>query len=173
MDNYLLFGHILKCKTVPTEQIHENIWKGANKRFKKVPWSKLEGRKLKMGMDRERWSKRIENEKKRRQNKIDKLKALGYEFEPPALKEIEDVPEKQLMAAPETAELNVATAKSAEESMGSPPKEPMTKDIKRKAKGPVLDAKAPSMDAIASKDPVKGMSDKVRRSKKSRKSTKQ
>ncbi|KAL8824091.1 MAG: hypothetical protein Q9170_008253, partial [Blastenia crenularia] len=46
MNNYLLFGHILKCKLVPKEQVHENLWKGANKRFKKVPWGKIEGRKL-------------------------------------------------------------------------------------------------------------------------------
>ncbi|KAK1596056.1 uncharacterized protein LY79DRAFT_482384, partial [Colletotrichum navitas] len=37
MDSYLLFGHILKVKTVPRDQLHEDVWKGANKRFKKIP----------------------------------------------------------------------------------------------------------------------------------------
>lgn len=34
MDNYLLFGHILKCSVIPKEQVHEELFKGANKRFK-------------------------------------------------------------------------------------------------------------------------------------------
>lgn len=34
MDNYLLFGHILKCSVIPKDQVHEELFKGANKRFK-------------------------------------------------------------------------------------------------------------------------------------------
>lgn len=34
MDNYLLFGHILKCSVIPKAQIHDELFKGANKRFK-------------------------------------------------------------------------------------------------------------------------------------------
>lgn len=94
MDNYLMFGHILKCKVVPKEQVHENLWKGANKRFKAVPWNKIEGRKLEMGMGREGWEKRIEGEKKRRSEKADKLKELGYEFDGGELKGVDVVPVK-------------------------------------------------------------------------------
>lgn len=94
MNNYLMFGHILKCKTVPKEQVHENLWKGANKRFKKVPWSKMEGRKLEMGMGEAGWEKRIEVEKQRRKGKEEKLKAIGYEFEAPPLKGVEGVKAK-------------------------------------------------------------------------------
>ncbi|KAI9873339.1 MAG: hypothetical protein M1830_000519, partial [Pleopsidium flavum] len=91
MNNYLMFGHILKCKTVPKEQVHEKLWKGANKRFKKVPWSKLEGRKLEMGMGEAGWEKRIEGEKQRRKAKEEKLKAIGYEFDAPTLKGVAEV----------------------------------------------------------------------------------
>lgn len=94
MDNYLMFGHILKCKVVPKEQVHENLWKGANKRFKAVPWNKIEGRKLEMGMGREGWEKRIEGEKKRRSEKADKLKEIGYEFGGGELKGVDAVPVK-------------------------------------------------------------------------------
>lgn len=95
MDNYLLFGHILKCKYVPPEQLHADLWKGANKRFKAVPWSKIEGRKLEMAMGREGWEKRIETEKKRREEKSEAMKELGYEFEGNKLKGVDEVPVRE------------------------------------------------------------------------------
>ena len=94
MNNYLMFGHILKCKVVPKEQVHESLWKGANKRFKAVPWNKIEGRKLEMGLGKEQWASRIENEKKRRASKNEKTKAIGYEFEAGDLKGVDQVPVK-------------------------------------------------------------------------------
>ncbi|KAL8711603.1 MAG: hypothetical protein Q9220_004013 [cf. Caloplaca sp. 1 TL-2023] len=82
MDTYLMFGHILKCKLVAPEQVHENLWKGANKRFKKVPWSKIEGRKLEVGASKAQWGKRVEREEKRRKGKEGKMKeVMGYVYE--------------------------------------------------------------------------------------------
>ncbi|KAI4223543.1 MAG: hypothetical protein LQ349_007412, partial [Xanthoria aureola] len=92
MDNYLMFGHILKCKVVPPGEVHENLWKGANKRFKKVPWSKIEGKKLERKVGREEWGKRVAGERKKREKKSAQLKSIGYEFEPPKLKGPEDIP---------------------------------------------------------------------------------
>lgn len=92
MDNYLMFGHILKCKVVAKEQVHEQLWKGANKRFKAVPWNKIEGRKFEMGLGREQWAGRIEEEKKRRASKNEKTKEIGYEFEAGDLKGVDEVP---------------------------------------------------------------------------------
>ena len=94
MDNYLMFGHILKCKLVAPDQVHEQLWKGANKRFKAVPWNKIEGRKLELGMGRDAWARRIEEEKKRRSEKADKLREIGYEFEAGELKGVDAVPVK-------------------------------------------------------------------------------
>jgi len=96
MDNYLLFKHILKVKIVPDEQVPENLFKGANKRFKKVPWNKIEGRKLEQGASEEVWEKRIEKEDTRRTQKAEKLKALGYEFEAPKIKSAKGVGKKPL-----------------------------------------------------------------------------
>lgn len=110
MDNYLLFGHILKCKVVPAEQIHEGLWEGANKRFKKVPWNKMEGRKLEMGMTEAGWDKRAEKEKKRREKKAEEMKKLGYSFEAPALKSAKDVekrPIEQIVLTTEEDEMVV------------------------------------------------------------------
>src|SRR4051812_45073350 len=68
MDNYLLYNHLLKCKRsctvsspaalvcslilmtirvcitgkiVPESKVHESLWKGANIKFKPIPWAKI------------------------------------------------------------------------------------------------------------------------------------
>lgn len=71
--------------------MHENLWKGAGKRFKKVPWARIEGRKLEKGVGRGQWEKRVEVERKRRGKKGERLREMGYEFEGPELKGVEDV----------------------------------------------------------------------------------
>ena len=91
MNNYLLFGHILKVKSLNSSQVDPKIWKGADRRFKKVPWAQIEGRKLAAPMSREQWEKRVENEQKRRTQKAEKMKEIGYEFES-SLKGVDQVP---------------------------------------------------------------------------------
>lgn len=88
MDNYLLFGHILKCKEVPAEKVHKDLWKGANRRFKKVPWNRMVGNQLSKPATQAGWEKRVTREQRRRSLKADKLKEIGYEFEAPALKAV-------------------------------------------------------------------------------------
>ncbi|KAL8638264.1 MAG: hypothetical protein Q9228_004572 [Teloschistes exilis] len=95
MDTYLMFGHILKCKVVAPEQVHENLWKGANKRFKSVPWSRIEGRRMEKAVGREVWEKRVKAEQKRRNVKGGKLKEVGYEFESTGLKKVGEVPVRE------------------------------------------------------------------------------
>jgi len=86
-----MFGHILKAKFVAKEQVHENLFKGAGKRFKKVPWNRIERMQL-AGADRETFKDRVAREEKRRKSKAAQLKELGYEFETPALRQVDDVP---------------------------------------------------------------------------------
>lgn len=95
MDNYLMFGHILKCRMVPKDQVHPKLWIGANKRFKKVPWNQIEGRKLELAKGRSEWERKIETEQKRRAEKTEKMKEIGYEFDPPPLKGVGPVAGKK------------------------------------------------------------------------------
>jgi len=37
MDNYLLLGHILKCKVIPKDDVHPQLWVGANRKWRPVP----------------------------------------------------------------------------------------------------------------------------------------
>lgn len=89
------------------EQLHEDIWKGADKRFKKVPWNKIEGRKLSAGVGREEWGKRIERESDKRAKKGEKLKEIGYEFEGAPLKGIDTVPVKESKTVAESVSESV------------------------------------------------------------------
>ena len=104
MDSYLMFGHILKCKMVPKEQVHGDLWKGANRRFKHVPRARIEGRKLEAGKGRDSWERKIEVERKRREAKVEKLKAIGYDFSGGNLKGVNQVPIREKVLVKPTEE---------------------------------------------------------------------
>ncbi|TGJ85370.1 hypothetical protein E0Z10_g3408 [Xylaria hypoxylon] len=108
MDNYLLAGHILKVKIVPKSQIHEKLWVGANKRFKKIPWNKMAGNRLKRPHSESAWTEKISKEEAKRNERAKKLSELGYEFDAPKLKTIHDVDDST--AALEAAEEDVPKA---------------------------------------------------------------
>lgn len=97
MDKYLMFGHILQVRRIPAEQVHANLWKGEGKRFKAMPRNKIEGGLLRRGTTREVWAKRVQNEEKKRNSKAKKLKEMGYEFEMPSLKKVDDVPVQEVV----------------------------------------------------------------------------
>ena len=116
MDNYLMFGHILKCKLVAPGDVHESMWKGANKRFKKVPWNKIEGRQLEMPVGRDVWKKREEKETTKRAEKSKKtMEKVGYAFEGTGLKSVDTVPKKVIAAATEQ-EKSLVTAGGEEQA---------------------------------------------------------
>lgn len=98
MDNYLMFGHLLKVKLVSNDQVHKELFKGAGTRFKKVPWNRIERFRLQRA-DRDGWEKRVKHEEQRRVSKAQKLKEMGYEFEAPKLKEVGEVPVQALEGA--------------------------------------------------------------------------
>lgn len=157
MDKYLLFGHILKCKFATPEKLHPEVWKGANKRFKAVPWNKIEGRRLELPMGREGWEKRTEREKKRREEKNEKTKEIGYEYKEAQLKSVDEVPVREVLKqieAEQTAadeiieeEKTVIVQKGEEEGTIVISEETQTTRARRGgkqvARGPVGDATAP------------------------------
>jgi nucleolar protein 15 len=125
MDNYLMFGHLLKVKFIPEEQVPVNVFKGANKRFKKVPWNKIEGRKLEQGASEKVWDDRAGREQKRRDEKAEKLKAIGYNFDSPKIKSAKDVSKKEKVVPQLTAdegEIKAIEAASVTEDPSGPKK---------------------------------------------------
>jgi nucleolar protein 15 len=114
MDGYLLFAHILRCKVVPESQIHDGLWKGANRRFKKVPWNKMAGKQLERPLPESKWEAKISKEEKRRSSRADKLKEMGYEFEAPALKAAEAKAPAAIENAEEAKAIEAPAAESEE-----------------------------------------------------------
>lgn len=140
MNKYLLSGHILQVRTLSPEEVHPELFKGAGKRFKAVPRNKIEGRQLRLPKERDIWEKRIENETKRRKEKEEKLKMLGYEFKAPELAKTKTIPFRK-QAAEET--LLIADTPADEQLEALPaPKSKKTKDSKVKAKD--ADAEPPA-----------------------------
>lgn len=41
MDNYLLMGHILRCKVIPKDKVHPELWIGTNRKWRPVPRDRL------------------------------------------------------------------------------------------------------------------------------------
>lgn len=159
MDNYLMYGHILKCKYVPSEQLHPEIWKGANRRFKMTPWNKLEKKRLENGKTREQWADRIEKEQKKRQAKAKKLKELGYEMELPQLKSVDEVPVREepaetegkvVEAKPDEPAKAIETPKETDAKTDDTPKEQKeqkeSKKAKKSKKGGQVAEEAPKQD---------------------------
>lgn len=94
MDKYLMFGHILQVRLLKPEEVHPDLWKGANKRFKAMPRNKIEGAELNKPRGREVWEKRVKNEEARRKAKASKLKEMGYEFDMPKVRQVDSVPKQ-------------------------------------------------------------------------------
>lgn len=92
MNKYLLFGHILQVRLMNRDEVPKDLFKGANTRFRAIPRQKMQGRRLRLPMEREDWDKKIAAENQRRKAKEEKLMALGYEFKAPILKGTNAIP---------------------------------------------------------------------------------
>lgn len=83
MDNYLLMGHILKCKIVPKEKVHPELWVGANKKWKVIPRDQIvrkEHNKPRTQENMRKAEKRLiqrENERKRKLAEV----GIKYDFD--------------------------------------------------------------------------------------------
>ncbi|KAJ4307159.1 nucleolar protein [Collariella sp. IMI 366227] len=133
MDKYLLFGHILTAKLVPSAQVHPDLFKGANRRFKVVPWNKMAGRQLERPLSESQWQVKITKEEKRRADRAEKLKDMGYEFEAPALKAAEAKPLLENGTEEEPKAIEAAPAAEEPEAM-EVEKVEEPKEVKAKAK---------------------------------------
>lgn len=106
MNNYLLFNHILKCKTVPRDDLEfiEKLFKGSGKKFKPRPSAKLHQRLLERKRTEEQWGKELVKETSKRRSISQKLKNKGidYEYEAPEVRKAEPEP-MQIDEAPVVA----------------------------------------------------------------------
>ncbi|KAL5334452.1 hypothetical protein BJX70DRAFT_378292 [Aspergillus crustosus] len=175
MDNYLMYGHILKCKFIPAEQIHPELWKGANRRFKATPWNRIEQKRLDKGKTREKWSKSIEGEQQKRVARAEKYKQLGYEFKLPELKSVDDVPVQKAIEGDATKTVEGEQAKAIEDAPEPAPAveaeadAEKTEDTPKKSKKEKKDKKK-KVEVVESPKPKEAAPSPAAKSKKKSKS---
>ncbi len=80
MDNYLMFGHILKCKYAEPGSLHADVWKGANKKYRKIPHEKLERERFAAPKTEDKWQKKVDKEQRKRDKKAEQMKAIGLDM---------------------------------------------------------------------------------------------
>jgi len=83
MDNYLLMGHILRCKVIPKDKVHPELWVGANRKWRVVPGdrvARVEHNKPRTETERARAVKRLLNRQKDRKQKLEKA-GIKYDFD--------------------------------------------------------------------------------------------
>ncbi|KAJ3037096.1 hypothetical protein HDV00_002041 [Rhizophlyctis rosea] len=83
MDNYLMFGHLLRCKFVAEEALHPDTFKGANKRFRVIPHNKIQREKHNKPKTEAQHASVVERLVKNESNKRKKLADLGIDYDFP------------------------------------------------------------------------------------------
>ena len=81
MDNYLLLGHILRCKVLPADEVHPEMWMGANRKFRAVPSVRLERARLEKPRTEDEREKAERRLAKRQAAKKAKVAALGIDYD--------------------------------------------------------------------------------------------
>ncbi|KAI9634478.1 uncharacterized protein MKK02DRAFT_12053, partial [Dioszegia hungarica] len=83
MNNYLLMGHLLKCHVLPADDIHPELWAGANKKFRVIPRARLEKARQDKPRTQEQKDKSNQNVLKKQESRKKKIqeKGIDYEFE--------------------------------------------------------------------------------------------
>jgi len=160
MDNYLMFGHILKCKYAPEGSLHEDVWKGANRRYRRIPQHKLLRQKAEEPKSPQQIERKMERVQGKRKRKLDQMKELGYQYELPELK----MPEANGVAEVGEAKNNdvPAIADKVEGALVPPPNVPkdevatkVEEKVKKAKKDKKATASAEDTAVPASSEPAK------------------
>ncbi|KZS94272.1 RNA-binding domain-containing protein [Sistotremastrum niveocremeum HHB9708] len=81
MDNYLLMGHILRCKLIPTEQVHPELWVGANRKWRLVPRDRIARVEQNAPRTEEQQQRAEKKLLKRQEQKKRKLAEAGIDYD--------------------------------------------------------------------------------------------
>jgi nucleolar protein 15 len=83
MDNYLLMSHIMTCKVIPKDEVHPELWVGANRKWRIVPTYRLaqaQHNKPRNEMQQRAAEKRLLNRQEARKRKLAEA-GIVYNFE--------------------------------------------------------------------------------------------
>ncbi|KAH7928256.1 RNA-binding domain-containing protein [Leucogyrophana mollusca] len=88
MDNYLLMGHILRCKVIPQDEVHPELWVGANRKWKAIPRARIarvEHNKPRTEESIQKAEKRLLKRQSERKRKLAEA-GINYDFDAVAYK---------------------------------------------------------------------------------------
>jgi nucleolar protein 15 len=81
MDGYYLFDKRLVAHVVPAKKVHEQMFAGANKKFRPIPWRLIARQRHNATKTKEQEETKVKRLVKKEKRKRKKLKELGIEFE--------------------------------------------------------------------------------------------
>lgn len=81
MNNYLLFGHLLRVHLVEDPNVHEDLFEGANTKYKVVPWKKISQHKHDAPKSKEKWDDLSKKWSKKKALKKQQLADKGIDFD--------------------------------------------------------------------------------------------
>lgn len=86
MNGYFMFKQKLQCRVLRPTQIHPELFKGANRRFKQVPWRKLETQRHNKVRSPEEHASRVASLMQRDSKRKARIQAAGIDYEYDGLK---------------------------------------------------------------------------------------
>ncbi|KAI8834981.1 hypothetical protein BJ741DRAFT_520001, partial [Chytriomyces cf. hyalinus JEL632] len=81
MHGYLLFNQILQCQVVPLDKLHPDTFKGHDRRFKVLPWNKIERQRVNKPLNAEDVLKRTTKLVARENRKRMRLAEAGIDYQ--------------------------------------------------------------------------------------------
>ena len=81
MQGYRLFDHTLQCHVLPPDKIHPNLFVGANKEFRKLPWKKLAREAHNRPRSLEQQQKLLQKLLKKEAATRKRLSSMGIEYD--------------------------------------------------------------------------------------------
>ncbi|CAB3997116.1 MKI67 FHA domain-interacting nucleolar phospho -like, partial [Paramuricea clavata] len=83
MNNYMMFGRLLKCNVVSPEKIHPRLWVGSNRRFRAKPYGTTNTDKHNKPRNIKQHTKQVSKLVAKEEKKRAKLKELGVDYDFP------------------------------------------------------------------------------------------
>lgn len=87
MNNYLMYGRRLTCEFVPADKLNPAVFKGADRKFKTIPWRDINRARHNKVVTEEDYMKHVSRLVKGDEKKKKKLAELGLDYDFPGYKD--------------------------------------------------------------------------------------
>ncbi len=86
MNGYMMFGRTLNVELLPQEKIHDSLFVGANRKFRPIPWTRINKERHNRERDAAAQQKRAKRLVGKEKKKKDQLAAMGIAYDFPGYK---------------------------------------------------------------------------------------